>query len=257
MAQADWHDDPLGRYSKRYFDGRQWTSHVSERGVASVDPLGMRQGPRVSAAAPAPMLGPHDPAPHVPASTATGAPDVAGRSAAYSPGTPTFSQAGTPVAGHSGVAPARASANYPVASMGLRLGARLIDSVITFLLGYVLIFGVLIAGLSTGSEEGAIAGLLGAMVASILFGLFWEVLWVAKKGGTPGKLMLGIRVVDEHTGQWISGGRSFVRFLVPALGGLVFYVGALLVWLSPVFDSSRRNQGWHDRAANDLVVRVN
>ncbi len=34
-----WHADPTGRHELRYWDGRAWTSHVSDRGVASTDPL--------------------------------------------------------------------------------------------------------------------------------------------------------------------------------------------------------------------------
>ena len=34
-----WHADPTGRHELRYWDGRAWTSHVSDRGVAGSDPL--------------------------------------------------------------------------------------------------------------------------------------------------------------------------------------------------------------------------
>ncbi|MGY6502812.1 MAG: RDD family protein [Acidimicrobiales bacterium] len=36
-----WHDDPLGRYQKRYYDGSQWTHHVTDgSGQSFVDPSG-------------------------------------------------------------------------------------------------------------------------------------------------------------------------------------------------------------------------
>ena len=35
-----WHRDPLGRHQLRYWDGSTWTSHVSDEGVAAVDPQG-------------------------------------------------------------------------------------------------------------------------------------------------------------------------------------------------------------------------
>jgi uncharacterized protein YxjI len=35
---AGWYADPLGRHETRYFDGRQWTEHVSSHGRASIDP---------------------------------------------------------------------------------------------------------------------------------------------------------------------------------------------------------------------------
>ncbi len=35
---ADWYPDPLGRFEVRYWDGSQWTEHVSSHGRQQVDP---------------------------------------------------------------------------------------------------------------------------------------------------------------------------------------------------------------------------
>jgi uncharacterized protein YxjI len=35
---ANWYPDPLGRHEHRYWDGAQWTEHVSSHGRQSVDP---------------------------------------------------------------------------------------------------------------------------------------------------------------------------------------------------------------------------
>jgi Protein of unknown function (DUF2510) len=35
---SGWYADPLGRHQLRYFDGSQWTEHVSSNGTTSVDP---------------------------------------------------------------------------------------------------------------------------------------------------------------------------------------------------------------------------
>jgi uncharacterized RDD family membrane protein YckC len=40
-----WHDDPFGRYSKRYHDGSNWTSYVSNGGVTEQDPMGTQASP--------------------------------------------------------------------------------------------------------------------------------------------------------------------------------------------------------------------
>ena len=34
-----WHPDPSGRNEQRYYDGTQWTEHVSNGGVTSTDPV--------------------------------------------------------------------------------------------------------------------------------------------------------------------------------------------------------------------------
>ncbi|HKY58461.1 MAG TPA: AIM24 family protein [Aeromicrobium sp.] len=39
MTEAGWQPDPLGQHEFRYWDGNQWTEHVSNGGVASTSPL--------------------------------------------------------------------------------------------------------------------------------------------------------------------------------------------------------------------------
>lgn len=39
VSPAGWHPDPATRHEMRYWDGRQWTEHVSDQGAVSVDPL--------------------------------------------------------------------------------------------------------------------------------------------------------------------------------------------------------------------------
>ena len=36
---ANWYPDPAGRHELRYYDGAQWTDHVSSGGRQSVDPV--------------------------------------------------------------------------------------------------------------------------------------------------------------------------------------------------------------------------
>ena len=38
LPPADWHPDPFGRYERRYWDGVQWTEHVTSAGAQSTDP---------------------------------------------------------------------------------------------------------------------------------------------------------------------------------------------------------------------------
>ena len=36
---ANWYDDPTGRHQHRYWDGNEWTSHVSDNGVQGTDDI--------------------------------------------------------------------------------------------------------------------------------------------------------------------------------------------------------------------------
>lgn len=38
-APAGWYPDPTGRHQMRYWDSRVWTSHVSDAGTTSTDPI--------------------------------------------------------------------------------------------------------------------------------------------------------------------------------------------------------------------------
>lgn len=42
---AAWHADPTGRHQYRYWDGQNWTDHVSDNGIQSTDPV--QQAPRM------------------------------------------------------------------------------------------------------------------------------------------------------------------------------------------------------------------
>lgn len=42
---AAWHADPTGRHQYRYWDGQNWTDHVSDNGIQATDPV--QQAPRM------------------------------------------------------------------------------------------------------------------------------------------------------------------------------------------------------------------
>ncbi|WP_341258024.1 MULTISPECIES: RDD family protein [Gordonia] len=155
-----------------------------------------------------------------------------------------------------------------VADIGKRFLARLIDGVIYGVI-YGIMFGVGAASIvadpiecstnsfGTTTCDGGGAGVMGFFVVMLLamaFGLLYEWLMIGIKGATLGKMAMHIKVVDQLSGQPIGLGRAFVRQIIPFAGAIACYVGAIVVYLSPLFDNSGRMQGWHDKAANDLVI---
>ncbi len=155
--------------------------------------------------------------------------------------------------------------------MGRRFGARMIDGVV-----FGVIYGVLIAGgvasfagdaqncdpgavdyntcMNNASSDfmskfGAIFGVLA------IIGLLYEWLMTGLVGATLGKLAVGIRVVKVDTGQKPGLGSAFIRWIIPMVGSILCGIGQLLVYLSPFWDKSGRQQGWHDKAASTMVVQ--
>ncbi len=153
------------------------------------------------------------------------------------------------------------------ADMGRRLGARLIDGI---LVGIVLVVlgGILFGGAATqvtvDQQTGQVTEGTGALIAAYLSYIFlalvltlaYEVVLIALRGATVGKQLLGIKVVREADGQIPGWAPSALRWLIPQLGGLVCGIGQLVVYLSPLWDATKRNQGWHDKVAKTLVVRT-
>jgi len=162
-----------------------------------------------------------------------------------------------------------------VATMGQRLGARVIDAVaIGVLYGILSAIGLAgVMGIAESAEDcgtytdpgydscindasaSIVATMFGAILIFGLITLLYEWLMVAFVGATLGKMALGLKVVKESTGQNPGIGGGFIRWIIPMVGAIVCGIGQLLVYISPFFDNSGKLQGWHDRAAGTLVIK--
>ena len=148
----------------------------------------------------------------------------------------------TPAAGTTGAPPpvqpayAPSGPSGPRASFGRRFVAYLIDYVI-FLVVYFVFF--------------AIADQALASIVAIAFGLgYFTYFEGGPKGQTPGKMALGIRVVDFNTGGAIGYGRGAIRYLGRIVSGIVCLLGYLwMLW-------DKEKQTWHDKIATTVVVPV-
>ncbi len=183
----------------------------------------------------------------------------------YSPTGPGGPDYGQVAQAQSGLVQIPGMGTVKTATLGARALARIIDSVILTIVIYalwIIIVGGASAGLKTNadgtlSDEGTggfFAAILGAMAITVVISIGYELVLTAIKGQTVGKMIMGIKVVRSADGQVPGFGPAFMRWLLPTIGVFVCYIGALLVYLSPLFDSSGRVQGWHDKAANTLVI---
>jgi uncharacterized RDD family membrane protein YckC len=157
-----------------------------------------------------------------------------------------------------------------VADFGQRAFGRIIDAVIVFVVFgilYAIVVGVFIGTTdttfneTTGEFETTGLGGFGLVIVSTLLLLvaqiLYEVAFVAVKGQTPGKMIIGTKVVQEQTGELIGWGPAFLRWLIVALGGFVCsIIGQIFVYCTVLFDKTGRMQGWHDKTAHDLVITL-
>jgi uncharacterized RDD family membrane protein YckC len=138
------------------------------------------------------------------------------------------------------------------AGVGIRFAAVFLDSLLLGVLG--LLVGLLGGGgYAVQSEQGTSVGIDladGAFLVWLLVAFAYYVATEAGLGGSPGKLVVGLRVVDDD-GCAISWGQSLVRNLIRPIDFLfVYLVAAVAVWASP------RRQRLGDRAAATFVVHA-
>ncbi|MDQ8704261.1 RDD family protein [Streptomyces sp. LHD-70] len=183
-------------------------------------------------------------------------------------------QAGHPTPSSLGFVQLPTLGTVQLASMGSRFGARLIDGVVLGVIcGILGTVGLLSAiGLANEADQcnwrdadyyecrddaymNALVVGLGVTAALVLITLLYEWLMISFVGATLGKKALGIKVVRDDTGQAPGIGGGFVRWIMPQLGGILCGIGTLLVYLSPSWDNSGRQQGWHDKAAHTVVIK--
>ncbi|GAA1356469.1 RDD family protein [Streptomyces beijiangensis] len=158
-----------------------------------------------------------------------------------------------------------------VASMGRRLGARALDGLAIGIVYLVLSFAGLASAFGAAKDcdpnssdysscvndasSSIVASLMGVILIFGVITLLYEWLMVGLAGATFGKMILGVKVIKESTGQNPGLGAGFIRWIIPMVGAFLCYIGAILVYLSPFFDNSGKLQGWHDRAAGTLVIK--
>lgn len=123
---------------------------------------------------------------------------------------------------------------YELADVGTRFVALIIDSII---LG-------LITGLLFSFARGP--GIAGGFIVGLLY--HWYFL-TQQNGQTPGKRMLGIRVV-KVSGEPMDFATVLIRYVGYYINSAIFMIG----WLWAFFND--KHQGWHDLLAGTYVVKA-
>ena len=132
------------------------------------------------------------------------------------------------------------------ASFLLRFVATIIDSVLLLLITEPVLY--VIYGVEYYDSDVLIMGgwdvLVGYVLPALLVISFWR-----RYGATPGKMLLGIRVIDEATGQPPAVHRCLARYIGYGISSLPLLLGYLWMLWDP------EKQTWHDKLAGTVVVR--
>lgn len=151
---------------------------------------------------------------------------------------------------HRVAAPASA-VEFPLAGVGARFLALIVDSLIVGLPWIVL--GIPAFFLMQANSQMAFAAIILLILAVFLvcvLVLWNDVYLPATRGYSLGKKMLGLRIYTVDGQSPIGMGKAVVRFLGRIPSGMCLYLG----YLWALFDE--RRQTWHDKFAGTLVVRV-
>jgi uncharacterized RDD family membrane protein YckC len=129
----------------------------------------------------------------------------------------------------------------PLADPGTRIVARLIDFVI------LIIASAILGGIVGFDNQ------IGLQFLTLVLGVGYELAFTALKGGTPGKMIMGLGVVTTSNTYPPGWGPAAIRWVVtaiPCVGLVVFIVSLIFLFTDP----EHRTVG--DRVANTRVVKT-
>lgn len=146
----------------------------------------------------------------------------------------------------------------------IRFAARMIDSVILSVaitpLSWMMIIAMVPLGAMNSSPTGESAinpdqaawpmVMMVSMIALLSLGLTiaYDLWFTVKKGGTPGKLLLSLKII-RTSGEPLSWPRAWGRLGAYILSGLTLYIGYIIA----AFDEEKR--ALHDHICDTRVVR--
>jgi uncharacterized RDD family membrane protein YckC len=142
--------------------------------------------------------------------------------------------------------PANWPAELEYVGFWARVGAALIDSVLLLAIIAPLLYWLY--GPSYFVEADAVHGLADVLLNWVLPAAAVIVFWLYRQA-TPGKMVIGARIVDADNARPPSTGQLIGRYFAYYISIIPLCLG--LFWVA--FDA--RKQGWHDKLARTVVVR--
>lgn len=135
-----------------------------------------------------------------------------------------------------------------------------IDKIILFFTSlFILVIGALALSISFLThyrdmlperfEEITVTFVLIYLLMTVFISMFYFIYFHGAAGQTPGKMIFGLKVV-QSTGEQMTFGLAFLRWVGYIISAVVFYLG--FIWIA--LDAKKR--GWHDKIAGTVVIRV-
>lgn len=126
-------------------------------------------------------------------------------------------------------------ASVALAGFGERLVAYIID-------GLIIGVPLMIVGLMLPQPV--------SFLLNVVVGVTYVVYFWTSSGSTPGKSIMGLKVVSAETGERLDTGTAVLRYVGYIVSSIPFALGFLwVIW-------DERRQGWHDKIAKTCVVRT-
>lgn len=133
------------------------------------------------------------------------------------------------------------------AGFWVRTGAALIDSILLLII--IMPALILIYGSDYWTGESVFMGFWDLILNYILPALAVILFWIYKSA-TPGKMALRLSIVDAKTGGKPSTGQLVGRYFSYFISMFPLFIG--IIWVG----IDKRKQGWHDKLAGTVVVRI-
>lgn len=147
---------------------------------------------------------------------------------------------------------AAAPAAVAYAGFWRRFLAVLLDAIILSIINFPIqmALGAFVGpGLLKPGQTTSALGMVGLIYfLSFGIGFAYETYFISQKGATPGKMVLGVKVVTAGGGP-VSVGRAAGRYFAKLLSGIILGLGYIIA----AFDAQKR--ALHDHICNTLVIR--
>ena len=138
------------------------------------------------------------------------------------------------------------TSRYEYVGFWARVAASLVDTVLLCIILYPVL--TLIYGREYWTSASLIRGPADLVLQWVLPPLAIIAFWIARQA-TPGKMLIGAKIVDAETGAPLTRGQAIGRYLGYYVS--LFGLGLGFFWVG----WDKRKQGWHDKLAGTVVIR--